>query len=139
QVDCLVNLTNDGWFHGSSELDQHLITARFRSIETRTPMVRAVNTGISAIINGDGVVVEPEVFIDHDGTAEGERRTTIRDPKSGRFHKQLNAAQVGVVPLDPRTSLYVRTGDWFAGLCAAGCVCLLIAGLILRRPPSIPT
>jgi apolipoprotein N-acyltransferase len=65
-VDCLVNLTNDGWFHGSSELDQHLITATFRCVETRTPMVRAVNTGISAIIDGDGVVVEPDVFIDAD-------------------------------------------------------------------------
>ncbi|GIT28534.1 MAG: hypothetical protein Ct9H300mP1_05800 [Planctomycetaceae bacterium] len=27
--DVLVNLTNDGWFHGSSELDQHLVTAVF--------------------------------------------------------------------------------------------------------------
>ncbi|MCA9055196.1 MAG: apolipoprotein N-acyltransferase, partial [Planctomycetaceae bacterium] len=39
QVDCLVNLTNDGWFRDSSEQEQHLITASFRCIETRTPMV----------------------------------------------------------------------------------------------------
>ena len=55
-MDFLVNLTNDGWFRGSSEHEQHLITGSFRCIETRTPMVRAVNTGISAIIDGDGQV-----------------------------------------------------------------------------------
>lgn len=133
QVDCLVNLTNDGWFHGSSELDQHLITARFRCIETRTPMVRAVNTGISAIIDGNGVVVEPEVFIDLDAPSDETRRTSLRDPETGRFHKQLNCAQVGTVPIDDRSSVYLQTGDWFAGLCAACCLCLLIAGTVLRR------
>jgi apolipoprotein N-acyltransferase len=138
QIDCLVNLTNDGWFHGSSELDQHLITARFRCIETRTPMVRAVNTGISAIIDGDGLVVEPEVFIDLDGLSKEDRRRSIRDPETGRFHKQLNCAQVGPVPLDDRRSLYVIAGDWFAGLCAACCLCLLVAGVVLRRTPSAP-
>jgi apolipoprotein N-acyltransferase len=138
QVDCLVNLTNDGWFHGSSELDQHLITARFRCIETRTPMVRAVNTGISAIIDGDGLVVEPEVFYDLDGLSKKDRRQSIRDPETGAFHKQLNCAQVGPVPLDDRQSLYVLTGDWFAGLCAACCLCLLVAGVVPRRTTPTP-
>ena len=78
-VDCLVNLTNDGWFHGSSCLDQHLISALFRSVECRKPMVRAVNTGISAVIDGDGIVVEPEVYLDVDNKG----RTTMRDPKTG--------------------------------------------------------
>ena len=113
ETDVLVNLTNDGWFHGSSELDQHLITAVFRSVECRTPMVRAVNTGISAVIDGDGVIREPDVFID----ADHQGRESMRDV-SGRFHKQLNAVLVADVPLDNRTSLYVRWGDWFAGGCA---------------------
>ena len=39
-VDLLVNLTNDGWFLGSSELDQHLITSTFRAVECRTPLFR---------------------------------------------------------------------------------------------------
>ncbi|MBX3452833.1 MAG: apolipoprotein N-acyltransferase, partial [Planctomycetaceae bacterium] len=131
-ADVLVNLTNDGWFHGSSELDQHLITARFRCIETRTPMVRAVNTGISAIIDGDGLVVEPEIFIDLDGLANGSPRKSIRNPKTGRFYKQLNCAMVSPVPLDPRGSLYVLGGDWFGTLCAAICLCLVVAGLLLK-------
>ena len=57
--DVLVNLTNDAWFHGSSELDEHLIIAAFRCVETRTPMVRCVNGGISAFIDGNGTIREP--------------------------------------------------------------------------------
>ncbi len=140
RVDCLVNLTNDGWFHGSSELDQHLITARFRCIENRTPMVRAVNTGISAIIDGDGVVRDPEVFMDLDGIRAGrdELRTTIRDEKTGRLHKSLNCALVGHVPLDNRRSLYLRWGDWFAGACAVACVLLALGMLASRRSAGRP-
>lgn len=128
-VDVLVNLTNDGWFHGSSELNQHLYTAAFRSVECRTPMVRAVNTGISAVIDGDGAIMNPEVFIDGDG----QGRTTPRDPKTGQWHKQLNAVIVQTVPLDNRRSLYVRYGDWFAGTCCSCALFLMFAPLIPRR------
>ena len=121
EVDLLVNLSNDGWFHGSSELEQHLITSAFRAVECRTPLVRAVNTGISAIIDGDGAILDPEVFIDGDArkNAPAKPRTAARDPKTGAWHRQLNAALVHTVPLDPRRSLYVRFGDWFAMLCCA--------------------
>jgi apolipoprotein N-acyltransferase len=138
KVDCLVNLTNDGWFHGSSELDQHLITASFRCIETRTPMVRAVNTGISAFIDGDGIVREPEVFLDYDASRNGAdgQRTTMRDPATGAYRKQLNALLVSNVPLDNRSSLYVRWGDWFAALCAAACVVLLVPARFFGLRPA---
>jgi apolipoprotein N-acyltransferase len=122
-VDLLVNLTNDGWFRDSSEQEQHLITATFRCIETRTPMVRAVNTGVSAVIDGDGLIREPLAFVDYDRHPAVERdpnlrpRESLRDPKTGRFHKSLNATLVADVPLDPRGSLYLRWGDWFAGAC----------------------
>lgn len=130
-IDCLVNLTNDGWFRDSSEQEQHLITASFRCIELRIPMVRAVNTGISAVIDGDGVVREPLAFIDYDRHPALERdpnvrqRETLRDPHTGRFHKSLNAALVVDVPLDPRTSFYQWWGDWFA----AGCLVLSLAAM----------
>jgi apolipoprotein N-acyltransferase len=131
-LDCLVNLTNDGWFHGSSELDQHLVTSAFRCVETRTPLVRAVNTGISAFIDGNGVIRDPEVYIDFDAQRSDSRpRTGMRDA-GGRFHKQLNAALISNVPLDPRRSLYVRFGDWFAGACALACGLIVIAGLAAR-------
>lgn len=134
-VDCLVNLTNDGWFHGSSELDQHLITAQFRAVECRTPLVRAVNTGISAFIDGDGVVLEPEVFYDGDG----QGRDSLRDPQTGKYHKQLNAVLVHDIPLDNRQSLYVEHGDWFAGSCGVGAVIFLLTGLWSNRRTKKPT
>ena len=136
-VDLLVNLTNDGWFHGSSELDQHLITSQFRAIETRTPMARAVNTGISAIIDGDGVVREPDELIDFDSEVHGTPpRKTMRDPRTGKFYKQYNCALVADVPLDPRESLYVRLGlwgDWFAAACLLLTTAVGLQHLIQRR------
>ncbi len=134
-VDCLVNLTNDGWFHGSSELDQHLITAAFRAVECRTPMVRAVNTGVSAVIDGDGMIIEPDVFIDADARMRGSEgpRRSMRDRQSGRWHKQLNAVLVDTIPLDNRRSLYVAYGDWFGGACGFSCMFLLACGWVTRR------
>lgn len=128
QVDVIVNLSNDGWFHGSSELEQHLITAAFRAVETRTPIVRAVNTGISAFVDGDGAILEPEVYLD--GDRKG--RTSPRDPKTGAWLKQVSSAQIRTVPLDDRTSVYVRYGDWFTALCSL-LVGTLLAAEAIRR------
>jgi apolipoprotein N-acyltransferase len=133
QLDLLVNLTNDGWFHGSSELDQHLITAAFRAVECRVPLVRAVNTGVSAIIDGNGCIREPERFIDGDN----QGRTSMVDPQTGSRHKQLNAALVGNVPLDPRTSLYVQFGDWFGMLCCASVSLVGLLAAVRRYSPSL--
>ena len=54
EPDLLVNLTNDGWFWGSSELDLHLMCGVFRAVECRKPLVIAANTGFSAVIDADG-------------------------------------------------------------------------------------
>lgn len=137
QVDCLVNLTNDGWFHGSSELDQHLITSLFRCVECRVPMVRAVNTGISAVIDGDGVVVEPDVLkiaqADSQGRITTQDAVSMRNPETGLWWKQVDALLVDSIPLDNRTSLYVAWGDWFAGFCAFAAIWLAISPVVLRR------
>jgi len=89
--DLLINLSNDGWFRGTQEQGDHLNFARFRCVEHRLPMVRAVNTGISAVIDGDGRIVA-----------------------------QLEPATSGVlsqvVPLDDRRSLYTLTGEWLGPL-----------------------
>ncbi|MCC2655417.1 MAG: Apolipoprotein N-acyltransferase [Panacagrimonas sp.] len=50
----LVNATNDAWFAGSSAPHQHLGIARFRALENGRWLVRATNTGISALIGPDG-------------------------------------------------------------------------------------
>jgi apolipoprotein N-acyltransferase len=50
----LLNLTNDYWFGRHLEPQQHLALARMRTFETGRPIVRATNTGISAIIDAHG-------------------------------------------------------------------------------------
>jgi apolipoprotein N-acyltransferase len=58
-VDFLLNISNDGWFDGTSEHDEHLAICRFRAVECRRSVARAVNMGISALIDGNGRVVAP--------------------------------------------------------------------------------
>jgi apolipoprotein N-acyltransferase len=50
----LVNITNDAWYGRSSAPYQHLSMTVFRAVENRVPLVRAANTGISAIIDSEG-------------------------------------------------------------------------------------
>lgn len=115
-IDVLVNVTNDGWFYESAEQEQHLATSLFRAVETRTPLVRAANTGVSAVIDGAGRLVEPVLFTDEQGKPLRMTRGL------GRLTKDTHAVLVADVPLDPRRSLYVRFGDWFAGACAAATI-----------------
>jgi apolipoprotein N-acyltransferase len=90
--DVLINLTNDGWFWGSSILDMQRDCAVLRAVELRRPFLVAANTGLSAWIDGNGLV-----------RAQGPRRAC----------RHLLAE---VVP-DGRTSLYVIWGDGPALLC----------------------
>lgn len=104
EPDVLVNLTNNGWFWGSSELDMHLVCGVFRAIECRKPLLIAANTGFSAQIDGDGRIL-----------SQGPRRDT------GTI-----LAEVG---RDGRSSFYLWCGDWPAGICLLACLALALVGI----------
>jgi apolipoprotein N-acyltransferase len=119
-VDFLVNISNDGWFDGTSQHDQHLATARFRAVETRRPLVRAVNMGISAVIDADGRVLTP--VQEHPGlgvwVVPPEHRRSMPPAEWGRF-KKVSCVIVAHVPLDGRHSVYAQVGDVLAlSVCA---------------------
>jgi apolipoprotein N-acyltransferase len=111
EPDVLVNLTNDGWFWGSSELDLHLICGVFRAVECRKPLLIAANTGFSAWVDGDGRIVE-----------QGPRRDT--------------GFIVADVELDDRRSFFLEFGGWLEILYVAPCIALAVAGLAVRRKGS---
>ena len=105
EPDILVNLTNDGWFWGSSELDLHLACGVFRAVECRKPLLIAANTGFSASIDSDGRIEK-----------QGPRRAKgviIAEPRIDRH----------------RRSWYLENGDWFAGATLAACVLFAVVGL----------
>jgi apolipoprotein N-acyltransferase len=104
----LINVTNDGWFGRSTGPYQHLAQARLRAIEQGLAVVRAANTGISAVVDPVGRIVE-----------------------------QLPLEAAGVIDSGlPRAlpqTLYGRFGDaWLVMLCAASL--LLALGLNYRQP-----
>jgi len=62
-AEILVNITNDAWFGSTSAPYQHLSMTIFRAVETRLYLVRAANTGISAIVDPRGqIVAQTNVF-----------------------------------------------------------------------------
>lgn len=56
--DILINLTNEDWFGDSSGPYQHLEMTRLRAIEEGVPILRVANSGISAIINTNGEILQ---------------------------------------------------------------------------------
>jgi len=104
----LLNLTNDGWFGISSGPYQHLQQARVRTIEQGLPLVRAANTGISAVI----------------------------DPL-GRIVKSLPLGAEGIMDASlPRridATLYARTGDTGVALVIGAALIIVIRRRAKRR------
>lgn len=96
----LVNMTNDGWFLRSAGSRQHLDNAIFRCVETRRPMARAANTGVTCFINQFGRITQILQDETGDTFAEGVLSGELQVPTAGAL------------------TFYVRHGELFAQVCA---------------------
>jgi apolipoprotein N-acyltransferase len=70
-AEVLVNISNDGWYGSSAARYQHLLIARMRAIENARYLLRATNTGITAVIRPDGRVTA-ELAPDRPGVLRGQ-------------------------------------------------------------------
>jgi apolipoprotein N-acyltransferase len=107
-AEVFVNISNDGWFGESGAPEQHLNMARMRAIENQRWILRATNTGITAVI----------------------------DPM-GRVTNTIPRNEAAILDADFSTSaevtFYTRFGDWFPIMCAIISLC----GLLWRERPEI--
>ncbi|MFT6556921.1 apolipoprotein N-acyltransferase [Sneathiella sp.] len=105
----ILNATNDGWFGNTSGPYQHLVMTKTRAIEQGMSVIRAANTGISAVIDGYGRVLQ-SLPLNEPGILDGNI-----------------PAPLASVPL------YKRAGE----ILPASLLCLfLIVGLFWQRRPS---
>jgi apolipoprotein N-acyltransferase len=87
----LVNVSNDGWFGRTWGIEQHFLMGRMRAIETGRYVLRVGNTGITAVIDSHGRVLQ-------------------------RAPIQQSLALKGQYGLENGQTLYVRFGDWAVAL-----------------------
>jgi len=108
-AELLVNITNDAWYGTTSAPYQHLAMAAFRAVENGRYMVRAANTGITAVVDPRGRILEQTKLFD--------RAVLVRE-----------------VPFVAETTFYTRHGDVFAYACSAIALAALGATLTRRQP-----
>ncbi len=115
-----VNFSNIGWFGNTVAIDQHLHISRMRALEFERPMVRATNTGATAIIDHRGVVTH-QLERHTRGVLKGEVRGRGLDAERGWQITPYAwwVSRWGLLPL------------WMAGG-----VALLVAWLLHRRQPA---
>ena len=107
----LANITNDGWFGKSSAPYQHLDMTMFRAVENKRPLLRAANTGISAIIDPLGnIIVKSELFVD--------------DALYGEFY------------LNEKKTIYTIIGDMLPYTCMVFTFGYFVYTIIIRRRKS---
>ena len=99
----LVNLTNDAWYGRSSAPYQSLAMAVFRAVENKRSLLRAANTGISALVEPSGkIIVRSQIFVP--------------------------AVLRGKVPVLEQQTVFVRGGYMFGTICLA-----MVPVLLIRR------
>ena len=101
-AELLINISNDGWFGKSAAAEQHLRMARVRAVENRRWLLRVTNSGVTASVDPYGRIYTPM-------------------PRDVRGAANL--------PYDFKANetFYTRSGDWFAWLCVAVSVILVMS------------
>jgi apolipoprotein N-acyltransferase len=107
----LLNLTNDGWFGVSTGPYQHFQQARVRAIEEGLPLVRAANTGISAVVDPLGRIV-------------------------ARLPLGVEDVLDAPLPRPIAPTFFVRFGDTVAGLLLACAAALILRRRLRPKPPD---
>ena len=110
----LVNLTSDSWFGADTEPWEHMALAVFASVELRVSMVRAVNSGVSSMIDPNGRVIA---------------KTYADDPY--RHPRAADGLMVTVPKMTGGHTVFVAVGNLFAYLCLGASALLL--GVSWRR------
>ncbi len=108
----LMVVTNDAWFGRFAGPYQHLALGRLRAIETGLPMVRAANTGVSAVIDAKGRII---------------------DSLPLGISDRIDAALPQALPPTP----YSRSGDWPAVVLVALWLALLAASRRVLDPGAL--
>jgi apolipoprotein N-acyltransferase len=111
----LVDVTNDAWFLRSAGSRQHLANAIFRCVETRRPMVRAANTGVTCFVNEFGRVTQ-----------------ILQDESGSSFTEGVLTGEIKV-PTEGELTFYARHGELFANVCASITLIAIGVSIPLRR------
>ena len=111
----LADITNDGGFLRSAGSQQHLANAVFRCVETRRPMIRAANTGVTCFVNEFGRVTQ-----------------LLQDETGSTFTEGVLTGEIGV-PTEHELTFYTRHGELFAKLCTCVALVTLVITIAVRR------
>jgi apolipoprotein N-acyltransferase len=100
-------ITNDGWWKNTNGYDQHLSFAFIRAIETRRPVARSGNTGISAFIDLKGKIISKSEW-------------------------WTEAAMKGTLIPETRMTPYVKYGDWLLKCATVSAIIILLIVFIIE-------
>jgi apolipoprotein N-acyltransferase len=101
-AEVVVNISNDGWYGSSAARYQHLLMARMRAIENHRFVLRATNTGITAVIRPDGQL-------------------------AGQLPPDRAAVLQAAWGFESSQTFYTRHGDWFAWLACGVALLALVS------------
>jgi len=88
----MLNVTNDAWFGESAGPYQHFQQARVRAIEEGLPLVRAANTGISAVVDPLGRIIQ-SLPLGSDGVLD----SSLPQPLERTPYSRLGDAPLGLL------------------------------------------